>query len=100
MAAKTALFVTVLLLCVACLHAIPTLGCKCIRTTDTCVSVNTVREIQVIPVSGFCRRTVVRIIRKNGRVVCVNPAAPCVHELIEQVQRLNTTRIQSNTNQL
>ncbi|XP_072290141.1 growth-regulated alpha protein [Eucyclogobius newberryi] len=87
MAARTVLCAAALLLCVAALHAMPRLGCRCVRTSAQPISLSSIRSIQVLPVSGYCRRTEIRITRRNRRVVCVKPDEEWVHQMLLDVQR-------------
>ncbi|KAK7933753.1 hypothetical protein WMY93_004649 [Mugilogobius chulae] len=100
MSAKTVLCVAALLLCIASLHARPRFGCVCIRTISKPISLDTVHKIEVRPVSGACRRTEIRITRKNKRVVCANPEDEWVQQMLLDAQRMSETQTPRNENQI
>nr|XP_040025439.1 C-X-C motif chemokine 13-like [Gasterosteus aculeatus aculeatus] len=72
--------------CVARLHAFPTRGCRCIRTTSDPVPTRVIRRIEVVPVSGLCRRTEIIVTRRNGSKLCVNPDEAWLHVLLSKPQ--------------
>ncbi|KAK5870720.1 hypothetical protein PBY51_003644 [Eleginops maclovinus] len=91
MTTKPLLLLSALMLCccIASLHAFPRERCLCIRTTPSPIRVGVIRRIEVIPISGLCRRIEIIVTRKNGSKVCVNPAADWVNRLISNLQRLS-----------
>ncbi|XP_060895335.1 C-X-C motif chemokine 10 [Labrus mixtus] len=64
---------TTLTLCfIVGLQASPRSGCFCIRTTPAFIPVRIIDKIEVIPVSGHCRRTEIIVTRRNGSKVCAD----------------------------
>ncbi|KAI9537088.1 hypothetical protein NQZ68_028217 [Dissostichus eleginoides] len=88
MMTKAALLLSALTLCccIASLQAFPSERCKCIRTISSPMPVRVIKRIEVIPISGLCRRTEIIVTRRNGSKVCVNPAANWVNVLISNLQ--------------
>ncbi|KAM9359961.1 C-X-C motif chemokine 13 [Symphorus nematophorus] len=72
--------------CIATMH-----GCRCIRTTTTPVAIRLIQKIEVIPISGRCRRTEIIITRMNGSKVCVNPKLRWINILLNEVQKRDVT---------
>uniref|UniRef100_A0A8C2XBR1 Chemokine interleukin-8-like domain-containing protein n=1 Tax=Cyclopterus lumpus TaxID=8103 RepID=A0A8C2XBR1_CYCLU len=81
------LLVTLTLCGITSLHALPRPGCVCIRTRSSRVPLGVVRRIQLIPVSGLCRRTEVIVTRRNGSKVCVDPKEKWVNELLSNLAK-------------
>ncbi|XP_070761169.1 C-X-C motif chemokine 10 [Enoplosus armatus] len=77
--------------CIATLHAFDINRCRCIRTTSSPVAVRVIKKIEVIPISGYCRRTQIIITRKNGTKVCVNPNVTWINNLLSNLQNKNVT---------
>ncbi|XP_033973516.1 interleukin-8-like isoform X3 [Trematomus bernacchii] len=93
MMTKAALLLSALTLCccIASLQAFPRVRCMCIRTISSPMPVRVIKRIEVIPISGLCRRTEIIVTRRNGSKVCVNPAANWVNVLISNLQRRSST---------
>uniref|UniRef100_A0AAQ5XYX2 Chemokine interleukin-8-like domain-containing protein n=2 Tax=Amphiprion ocellaris TaxID=80972 RepID=A0AAQ5XYX2_AMPOC len=91
---KTLLLLVALMFCccISRLDALSGLGCRCIRTVPNPVPARAVKKIEVIPVSGRCRRTEILITKRNGSIVCVPPKAKWFPELLETLQRTRCDR--------
>ncbi|KAK9522083.1 hypothetical protein VZT92_018573 [Zoarces viviparus] len=75
--------------CIASLHALPSQGCRCLRTITTQVPFRVIKKLEVIPISGHCRRTEIIITRRNGSKVCVKPGMQWVNALLSNLQNKN-----------
>ncbi|XP_054466540.1 C-X-C motif chemokine 11-1 [Anoplopoma fimbria] len=75
--------------CISSLHAFSQGRCICIRTISTPVPFKTIKKVEIIPVSGGCRRTEIIITRRNGSKLCVNPKKKWVIDLLSQLQSKN-----------
>ncbi|XP_075934984.1 interleukin-8 [Anarhichas minor] len=73
--------------CIASLHALPTQVCRCIRTITSPIPITVIKQVELIPISGHCRRTEIIITRWNGSKVCVKPDAKWVHSLLSNLQK-------------
>ncbi|XP_034728824.1 interleukin-8 [Etheostoma cragini] len=71
--------------CIASLHA----RCICIQTISTPVPSRVIKKIEVIPISGHCRRTEIIVTRRNGSRVCVNPNVQWVNDLLRSFRNTN-----------
>ncbi|XP_034072603.1 growth-regulated alpha protein-like [Gymnodraco acuticeps] len=87
MMTKATLLLSALTLCccIASLQAFPRERCMCIQTISS-MPVRVIKRIEVIPISGYCRRTEIIVTRRNGSQVCVNPAANWVYVLISNLK--------------
>ncbi|XP_034072506.1 permeability factor 2-like [Gymnodraco acuticeps] len=87
MMTKATLLLSALMLCccIASLQAFPRERCMCIRTISS-MPVRVIKRIEVIPISGHCRRTEIIVTRRNGSQVCVNPAVNWVYVLISNLK--------------
>ncbi|XP_060928292.1 interleukin-8 [Limanda limanda] len=83
--------------CITSLHAFRRRGCHCIRTTKEQVPRRCIRKIEVIPISGECRRTEILITRRNGYTVCVDPKEKWVQELLAKLYSENETSSGTST---
>ncbi|XP_034072612.1 interleukin-8-like [Gymnodraco acuticeps] len=88
MMTKATLLLSALMLCccIASLQAFPRQRCMCNRTISSPMPVRVIKRIEVIPISGLCRRTEIIVTRRNGSQVCVNPAANWVYVLISNLK--------------
>ncbi|XP_031726441.1 interleukin-8 [Anarrhichthys ocellatus] len=73
--------------CIASLHALPTQGCRCIRSIYSQVPLKVIKKLELIPISGHCRRTEIIITRRNGSKVCVKPEEKWVNSLLSNLQK-------------
>ncbi|XP_031161088.1 interleukin-8 [Sander lucioperca] len=71
--------------CITSLHA----RCTCIQTLSTPVPFRAIKKIEVIPISGHCRRTEIIITRRNGSRVCINPNVQWVNDLLRSFRNTN-----------
>ncbi|XP_038648275.1 uncharacterized protein LOC119963344 isoform X1 [Scyliorhinus canicula] len=76
--------------------------CKCIDHISHGIDPNTMKNIEIIPITSHCSRVQVIITLKNNRTVCVNPEAswmkPMVDSTLQQHYRstpTTSTRVQS-----
>ncbi|XP_070689651.1 C-X-C motif chemokine 10-like isoform X2 [Pempheris klunzingeri] len=72
--------------CITSLQAYPR-ACLCLRTTSTPIRPQAIEKIEVIPISGKCRRIEIIVTRRNGSRVCVTPTAKWVIMLLSRLQR-------------
>uniref|UniRef100_A0A3P8TQ93 C-X-C motif chemokine n=1 Tax=Amphiprion percula TaxID=161767 RepID=A0A3P8TQ93_AMPPE len=85
---KTLLLIALIFCCcISRLDAGCVLRCRCIRTVSHLVPAQTVKKIEVIPVSNHCHRTEILITKRNGSIVCVDPEARWFPELLKTLQR-------------
>ncbi|XP_074495571.1 C-X-C motif chemokine 13 [Sebastes fasciatus] len=75
--------------CISSMDALQRNGCRCIRTSPNSIPRRIIRKIEVIPISGHCRRTEIIITRRNGFTVCVDPSAVWVKVLLRNLQNEN-----------
>ncbi|XP_068577203.1 interleukin-8 isoform X2 [Cebidichthys violaceus] len=73
--------------CIASLHALPTQGCRCIRTSPIPVPFRAISKLEMIAISGHCRRTEIIVTRRNGSKVCVKPEEEWVNILLSKLQK-------------
>ncbi|XP_029295149.1 C-X-C motif chemokine 13 [Cottoperca gobio] len=88
MMTKPLLLLAALMLCccIASLQALPKERCLCIRRTDTPMPGRVIRRIEVIPISGYCRRAEIIVTRRDGSKVCVNPKADWINVLLSNLR--------------
>ncbi|GAA6223731.1 C-X-C motif chemokine 13 isoform X1 [Lates japonicus] len=87
---KPLLFLAALTLCccIATLHASPRNGwCSCIRTVPRVIPRGAIKKIEVMPISGRCRRTEIIVTRKDGYRVCVDPKAKWINDMLTSLPR-------------
>ncbi|XP_019959755.2 C-X-C motif chemokine 10 isoform X1 [Paralichthys olivaceus] len=72
--------------CIDTLHAFRQRGCHCIRTTPDKVPVRFIKKLEVIPISGQCRRTEIIITKRNGYKLCVAPEEKWIKDLLGYLQ--------------
>ncbi|XP_041643393.1 C-X-C motif chemokine 13 [Cheilinus undulatus] len=77
--------------CISSLQASPIQGCLCIRTTSASIPARVIKKVEVIPVSGRCRRTEIIVTRKNGSNVCVDPNGKWARNMLNTLNRQSTT---------
>ncbi|KAM5191534.1 interleukin-8-like [Mantella aurantiaca] len=59
------------------------LRCQCVTLESKQISTKLMANIQVIPSGPHCKNVEVIITLKDGKLVCVNPAAPWVERIIK-----------------
>ncbi|XP_044051175.1 C-X-C motif chemokine 13 [Siniperca chuatsi] len=83
--------------CITTLHAYIQPGCRCIRTTSSPVAVRVIQKIEVVPISGRCRRIEIIVTRKNNSKVCVNPNVKWINKLLSDLQSSTTVSPPAST---
>nr|XP_043882802.1 cytokine SCM-1 beta [Solea senegalensis] len=73
--------------CITTLHAMPRHSCRCIHTTLQRIPTRAIFKMEVIRVSGQCRRTEIIITTKRNFTVCVDPNATWVNGLLSELQK-------------
>ncbi|KAF1389609.1 hypothetical protein PFLUV_G00075220 [Perca fluviatilis] len=71
--------------CIASLHA----RCICIQTISTVIPYRAIKKIEVIPISGNCRRTEIIVTTRKGSRVCVDPTVQWVNDLLRSFRNTN-----------
>ncbi|NP_001290272.1 C-X-C motif chemokine 13 precursor [Larimichthys crocea] len=89
MMTKPLLLLTAVIL--ASLIASPGMGCRCKGTISTPIKPRVIVKIEILPISGHCRRTEIIVARRNGSKICLNPAATATNELLQNLQKRNGT---------
>uniref|UniRef100_A0A4W6CPW4 Chemokine interleukin-8-like domain-containing protein n=1 Tax=Lates calcarifer TaxID=8187 RepID=A0A4W6CPW4_LATCA len=74
--------------CIATLHASPRNGwCSCIRMVPRVIPRGAIKKIEVMPISGRCRRTEIIVTRRDGYRVCVDPKAKWINDMLTSLPR-------------
>ncbi|CAK6979608.1 C-X-C motif chemokine 10-like [Scomber scombrus] len=89
MTTKPQLFLVALILCCsfAAVHGSPRGRCYCLRTFSKRVLVQTIKKVEVIPISGHCRRIEIIVTRKNDSKVCVDPNAYWLDSMLDFLKK-------------
>ncbi|NWR66081.1 IL8 protein, partial [Bucorvus abyssinicus] len=64
------------------------LSCRCARTSSDYLSPKRYESIEIRPVGSTCRRTEIMIKLKSLEKVCLDPNAPWVKKLLQDLPHL------------
>ncbi|NWI63576.1 IL8 protein, partial [Todus mexicanus] len=70
------------------LEANGNLSCRCVKTTKSIIHPSKYSSVEVRPVGSSCRRLEVVIKLKSRERVCVDPDAPWVKKLLQDLPNL------------
>uniref|UniRef100_W5M671 C-X-C motif chemokine 13-like n=1 Tax=Lepisosteus oculatus TaxID=7918 RepID=W5M671_LEPOC len=85
------LLATLAICCIATSYALPMEGiisdlkCRCVRYTSAYINPRNFRHIEIIPQGARCRRTEIIVTLRNNNIVCVDPQAQWINQLISNV---------------
>ncbi|KFR11397.1 Interleukin-8, partial [Opisthocomus hoazin] len=64
------------------------LNCRCVKTASEYISPKRYESIEIRPVGSTCRRTEIMIKLRSLERVCVDPDAPWVKKLLQDLPNL------------
>ncbi|XP_040897365.1 C-C motif chemokine 5-like isoform X2 [Toxotes jaculatrix] len=74
--------------CITTLHASSRRGCICLRTTTVPIRRSNIETVVVNAVSGQCRHIEIIVTTRNGRKVCVDPAAKWFKDFFSTLEKV------------
>uniref|UniRef100_A0A8C1WMW0 Chemokine interleukin-8-like domain-containing protein n=1 Tax=Cyprinus carpio TaxID=7962 RepID=A0A8C1WMW0_CYPCA len=78
--------------CFTTLCALPMEGfgvnkCQCVTTTSSVIPSRVFQRIEIVPPGAHCRYTEILITKKDNQIVCIDPAARWINNVITRVMR-------------
>ncbi|XP_078141482.1 interleukin-8 isoform X2 [Centroberyx gerrardi] len=89
MPTKPQLLAALTVCCILLLHVVPStseLRCRCRRTTSTPIPRRLIKKLEFMPAGGHCRQDEIIVTKRNGFVVCIDPDAGWLPELLRLSQ--------------
>ncbi|KAI7812721.1 C-X-C motif chemokine 13 [Triplophysa rosa] len=61
--------------------------CRCITTTTSIIPPRLFKRIEILPQGAHCRQTEIVITKKNNQIVCVDPDAKWINNVLSKVMK-------------
>ncbi|TWW60840.1 C-X-C motif chemokine 10 [Takifugu flavidus] len=87
MMVKPPTLLVVMTLCCCLVTADAFFGCHCLRTIRKPIPLNVIEKIEMLPISGHCRRPEIILTRKNGSKICIDPNQKWLKDLLNKMQK-------------
>ncbi|XP_043304471.1 C-X-C motif chemokine 15-like isoform X2 [Cervus elaphus] len=65
------------------------LRCQCIQTQSDFIPPKFIAKFQIIPEGAHCNRKEIIVTLKDGKLICLDPEAEWVMNIIKKIVRLN-----------
>ncbi|XP_051540717.1 C-X-C motif chemokine 13 [Myxocyprinus asiaticus] len=61
--------------------------CHCLTTTATIIPSRFFKRIEILPPGAHCRKTEILITKKDNKIVCVDPEAKWINNVVSKVMK-------------
>ncbi|CAF95728.1 unnamed protein product [Tetraodon nigroviridis] len=90
---------TLLLVLMLCCHQAPAdafSGCHCLRIFRRPIPFRIIKQVEMIPISGQCRRPETILTRRNGSKDCIDPNQQWFKDVLRKITVPNSRNVTKN----